>query len=194
MHKQPLVLSILFATISFCCAFIMAFPLFHSLLETSICPWYALEFFLRSLLLLLVCILAGILAHTKKLPLYLAVGIGSIFCVATLLGSLFSSYCNANTLNLFSAINRFYKLLCAVWILFISIPVLFQHKPFSRLIYSAVLVFSLSLIAEFSIPLFEPIHFGWFSEIAAIFLVLILGVVLWTSIIEQYRTSIQLTE
>ncbi|MDO4294705.1 MAG: GHKL domain-containing protein [bacterium] len=194
MHGQKIWLPSLFCAICLCSACILIFPLFHFFMDTGVQPWYTAEFFLRAFLLLLVSLLTGILTNTAARWLKLSMALSALACIATLLASLFAPYYSAEVLKGFSFISRCHKLFTALWILFLTLRQSYRKNAnYPKLIFAASLIFSLSLLGELLLPLFDPIRFGWFSEISAVFFVFVLGIALWSNITSQYRKNVLMT-
>lgn len=155
-------------------------PALHQLITTGIVPWYNLEIFCRytiyGLSLLLVLNLCGSQNRALKTASYAA----ALFPFLALMVSLLAPHLSYSQMLLFSRTAGAYKVICALWLLG---TVLFsktdqESETDHTILLIGICIFASSLAADRLYPSFEPIRFGWFSEIAGFLFVLLLSFLL----------------
>lgn len=77
-----------------------------------------------------------------------------------------------------SDVLNLYKILMALAFLIYATAAALQENVRHKSLLSGISIFSASLIADRIWPLFEPVYFGWFPEIAGACFILILGAIL----------------
>lgn len=155
-------------------------PAFHQLVTTGIVPWYNLEIFCRyaiyGLSLLLVLDLCGRQSRALKAASYAA----ALFPFLALAVSLLAPGLSYRQMLLFSSAAGVYKVICALWLLGTAFFSRTEQEPEGdrTILLVGICIFASSLAADRLYPAFEPIRFGWFSEIAGFLFVLLLSFLL----------------
>lgn len=155
-------------------------PALHQLITTGIVPWYNLEIFCRytiyGLSLLLVLNLCGSQNRALKIASYAA----ALFPFLALMVSLMAPHLSYSQMLLFSRIAGAYKVICALWLLGTVFFSDTEQEPETdhTILLIGICIFASSLAADRLYPSFEPIRFGWFSEIAGFLFVLLLSFLL----------------
>lgn len=93
-----------------------------------------------------------------------------------------------------SAVLNLYKAITAVIFLLYAITAAFHENTGRKSLLAGISVFSAALIADLIWPLFEPVYFGWFPEIAGACFILILGALLLTEAQQLKRHQLQLEQ
>ncbi|NLB91086.1 MAG: GHKL domain-containing protein [Clostridiales bacterium] len=78
------------------------------------------------------------------------------------------------------------------FLFFSSVYYFYQKKYSSTLMLVSTIVLATSLVVDRVFPLFEPIYFGWFSEIAGAVSIFIIGLIMAKEVVKQYRNRLQL--
>lgn len=148
--------------------------------------FYTLEFFSFCAMLLLVILILDRL--TGMAPLwaksFAALGIFACTC-ALVMPQIMGS--NFHVMVAYSRLIGLYTWLCAVYLTGGAVLGVCRGKTGSPLILMGVVVFDVALVMDRIFPLFEPIRFGWFIEIAGGVLVACIGTALATDIASQLR-------
>ena len=179
--------SFLFSLLCLSVAVSISSPVLHSLSATSVWPWYGVETFCRyagfGLALLLVnrlCHLKGRLSHISAA---IACGFPPLMFVVYSAASLLSY----RQMAVISILASLYKWFCALWILGTSLLSSRQQERGGFLLACGTVILAVSLAANRLFPMFEPIRFGWFSELAWFFFLLVLAARLWMDTADAYR-------
>jgi signal transduction histidine kinase len=154
--------------------------------------WYGFENFCFVALLLLVSLLLRRLSGDSGLVGKLFLGFGGFICACTLARALLPG----GELQLYvyySSLIGIYKWMVAV---FLTVGAIRVSRNAGRLRTAAILmgivVFDVALIMDRMLPLFEPIRFGWFLELAAGALVVSFGVMIGQDLLATYREKSEL--
>jgi hypothetical protein len=92
-----------------------------------------------------------------------------------------------NMMTTYSRIIELYSWVCAVYLTVIAAHGVICGKTHSKIMLCAMMVFNAALIMDIALPIFEPIRFGWYTEVAGGFVVLMIGVVMTADIAGQFR-------
>ena len=90
-------------------------------------------------------------------------------------------------MNIYTVLIDLYIWASALYLTLCAVLSLCKGAAHSRLILFALLVFDAALLADWLFPMFEPIYFGWFPEIAGGVLVLCIGITLANEIAGQIQ-------
>lgn len=93
-----------------------------------------------------------------------------------------------------SAVLNIYKAVIAVVFLIYAVTAAFREDIGRKSLLAGISVFSASLIADLVWPLFEPVYFGWFPEIAGACFILILGALLLVEAQQLKRQQLHLEQ
>lgn len=171
-------------------------PALHQLTATGIVPWYSLEIFCRyaiyGLSLILVLDLCGRQHRALKAASYAA----ALFPFLALAVSLLAPRLSYRQMLLFSHSAGAYKVLCALWLLGTSFFSKTDQEPEGdrTILLVGICIFASSLVADRLYPSFEPIRFGWFSEIAGFLFVLLLSFLLLRDSARFYKRQFILAQ
>lgn len=171
-------------------------PALHQLTATGIVPWYSLEIFCRyaiyGLSLILVLDLCGRQYRALKAASYAA----ALFPFLALAVSLLAPRLSCRQMVLFSHTAGTYKVLCALWLLGTAFFSKTKQEPERdrTILLIGICIFASSLAADRLYPLFEPIRFGWFSEIAGFLFVLLLSFLLLRDSARFYKRQFILAQ
>jgi hypothetical protein len=94
---------------------------------------------------------------------------------------------NLNMMITYSRLIEWYSRVCAIYLTVIAAHGAILGKTHGKVMITAMMVFNAALVMDIALPVFEPIIFGWFTEIAGGFVVLTTGVVMTADIARQYR-------
>lgn len=171
-------------------------PALHQLTATGIVPWYGLEIFCRyaiyGLSLILVLDLCGRQHRALKAASYAA----ALFPFLALAVSLLAPRLSYRQMLLFSHTAGAYKVLCALWLLGTAFFSKTEQEPKEdrTILLAGICIFASSLAADRLYPSFEPIRFGWFSEIAGFLFVLLLSFLLLRDSARFYKRQFILAQ
>lgn len=171
-------------------------PALHQLTATGIVPWYNLEIFCRyaiyGLSLILVLDLCGRQHRAIKAASYAA----ALFPFLALAVSLLAPRLSYRQMLLFSHTAGAYKVLCALWLLGTAFFSKIEQEPEEdhAILLAGICIFASSLVADRLYSSFEPIRFGWFSEIAGFLFVLLLSFLLLRDSARFYKRQFILAE
>lgn len=117
-------------------------------------------------------------------------GIFAAFGVFTCAVALAFPLMMGDSLKLMTAYSRLiglYTWVCAAYLTVGAVWALYRGKAHSRFMLAGIAVFDTALVMDRIYPLFEPIRFGWFTEISGGVLVLCIGVAMAKEIAGQLR-------
>lgn len=185
---------LLFALLCLCLIGSVGYPVLHRLFRLEIQPWYAFEIAAGyAVYLLFVLLINSLCGVSKKISLS-CVMVGGLFCVAAFVASMTAPLLSAQVMHGFSLCTSVYKLLCSAWMLSVAAVGVFRSRVYSPGLLAASGVFACALLADRLFPLFEPIFFGWFTELAGIFMLAVLGCILLVDTISAQRRQLALEQ
>lgn len=164
-------------------------PVLHSLMATAIQPLYGLETFCRYTFYWLTLLLISKLCQVRPRIFRIAVILGGLFPFIAWIVYLLAPSLTYGQMGLFSCCASAYKLFCSLWMLFCTLKQFYKRQPGSLLLSCAVLIQAVSLAMDRILPLFEPIRFGWFSEISGLLFLILLAFRIWYETAQTYRTQ-----
>ncbi len=145
---------------------------------------YRMETFSYCAMLLLVLWIQDDLAGTERRWTSIFAAFGVFTCAVAIAAPLLMG----SSLNLMMAYSRLiglYTWVCAAYLTLGAVWSLYQGKTHGRLILTGMMVFDAALVMDRLFPLFEPIRFGWFAELAGGVLVLCIGIAMAREIAER---------
>lgn len=92
----------------------------------------------------------------------------------------------------FSALLSAYKWFTALWLVAVGIWAFAEKREYAGAMTVGSCIFAFTLVMERLLPIHEPVLFGWFVEIAAGILVVLVAGILWYDTVSLYKESIQL--
>ena len=177
---------LLFALLCICFMGYTSHSLLHTILATTVNPWYPLEILCFYTMLFLVILLQNsILSVSRKIALLSGV-ISGIVTVLILILILMITCFHVRAGELLSVLASLLKYGTAFYLLSMAIftSIKAKHCPRTLVI---TLIFAVSLLADRLMPLYEPIIGGWFVEVGGTILVFGLAVVLWKDLAYAYN-------
>lgn len=172
--------SFLYSSLCFAFVFYISHPIVKSLFKSGLL-FNHLEPFAFSLILLLVVIIQNHVISIGKTLSIASTVVCSAFC---LFSFFFPIFMNGQLLimKIYSKAVGFYTVACAVYMISLTILGIIKGKSFMSFMLIGTSVFGTSLAFDRIFPLFEPIYFGWFTEIGTCLLVLFIGISLASEI------------
>ena len=185
---------LLFALLCLCLIGSAGYPVLHRLFRLEIQPWYALEMTAGYAVYLLFVLLINSLCGIPKKGSLSCVVVGGLFCATAFAASMTAPLLSAQVIHGFSFCTTAYKLLCSIWMLSVAVVGVFRSRVYAPGLLAASGVFACALLADRMFPLFEPIFFGWFTELAGIFMLVVLGCILLMDMICAQRRQLALEQ
>ena len=119
------------------------------------------------------------------------VGFGVVVCACSLLRTALPSGV-PGLLAGYSLLLDFYMWAAAVFLTVSVLRSVGKDTQYGVTIISGILVYDSALVMDRLLPMFEPIRFGWFTEIGGFAIVLTLGIVVGQETLRQYRDKLAL--
>jgi hypothetical protein len=184
--SRPLSISPLYYT-GLCVCYILytCYPIVKTLFPGGI-AWYTVENFAYCAMFLFIMLISRGLTEASKKWFRFA-GTFAVFVCSWAALMPFLAGDNLNMMVTYSRIIEWYSWVCAIYLTVIAVHGVFLGKTQSKVMLTAMMVFNAAIIMSVITPIFEPIRFGWFTEIAGGFIVLMLGVVMTGEIAGQFR-------
>jgi hypothetical protein len=184
------ILRLLYAALCLCFALYVCYPVFKTL-HTSGISWYTLEkLSFNAMLLFTVLIQSRITGFPERLTkIFTAAGIficALAFIVPQVMGD------SLDLMMAYSFLLTAYSWITALFLLVSAAYGVYNNSVYSRILFAGSVVFAVSLVMHRGLPLFEPILFGWFSEISSAIFVLFIGVAMAEEVAKQFRLRLQL--
>lgn len=178
---------LLFALLCLCSIGSVGYPAVHRLFSFGVQPWYALEIAADYAMFLLFVLLVNSLCDIPPKITAVVASVGGFFCVLAFGVSMASAFLSYPHILAFSNCTAVYKIICAVWILSVAAAAVLRKTAYSGALLTGSGVFACALLADRIFPLFEPIHFGWFTELAEIWMLAVVGYILCADMITAER-------
>ena len=184
------ILPLYYAALCLCFSIYICYPAVKTIWAVG-SWWYALESPAYPIILLLVMLIQNRISDAPRFPASLMTAFGIFACVWSLAvpfvlsGSLFLMMAH-------SAVLTVYTWAAALYLLVTSVFGAHRNAVHSRVMLAGAVVFGTACVTDRLLPLFEPIRFGWFSEISGGFYVILIGIVLAMEIAGQFRLRMQL--
>ena len=157
-------------------------------------PLYALENLSFCAMLVLAMLLQRRLCNMKDKWSRYFILFGLIICVLSIVLPAFSWGSSYNLMMGYSTLISVYQWVAAAFLTFTSIRAVITGTVHSKALLCGILVFVCALVMDRILPLFEPILFGWFIELASFALVLCIGIVTGLEVATQLRDNAILKE
>lgn len=170
----------------------VCYPIVLTLIRSS-STGYVLEHFCFTAMLLTVMFLQRGICNIKSKWTSGFIGFGVFMCVLALLSNMLITG-NLLLMTVYSYMIAAYKYTTAAYLTITAGIAIYKRAWASRVMLTGLLVFDCALLMDRIIPVFEPIRFGWLIELAGLFLILSIGVVMAFSVAEQYRERIKAEE
>jgi hypothetical protein len=160
--------------------------------------WYGFENLCFVMMFFCVCLLLRRLVGRKGLVSGRAGGIFLGFCAFVCVCAILRAIFPSDDLRLmvaYSYLIGFYKWAVAVFLALGAVQTVSKAgSPHAKTILFGIIVFDCALLMDRLLPLFEPVVFGWFTEIAGFAIVATLGVVMGQMLARQYRDKLALED
>jgi len=170
------------------------YPIFHTFFATSIQPWYTIESFCYFAFIYNIVRLHGIICSTHSKVWNLFHGMSVSMCIISLLYPSLIIKDNLGYMHAYSFIIEMYKYSVVIYLIISSFIASKKGNISARALLAGFLVFGYSLLADRMLPMFEPIRFGWFTEIAGFTMICIIGGIICTDSINTYKQNAILRE
>ena len=181
---------LLFGAICFCFTGYVCYPVVKTIFRSGMW-WYGFENFCFCAMLLLVIMLQRVISDDhRKLSLEIA-GIGVLVCACSLLRAFLPSV-GLSLIAGYSLMIGLYKWAVAFYLTSSIIRSPGQNIVYGYTLLAGIVVFDCAMVMDRLFPLFEPIRFGWFSEIGGFAIVLTLAAVVGQEALRHYREKLAL--
>lgn len=178
-------LSFLYGALCLCFAVYASHPAVRTLLPGGM-GFYAVEGLSYSLMLLLVVLIGDHLFRRGGPTAALVCAFGVFMCVF----ALFAALLPGDSLRLMLAFSRLYGVylvVCAAYVTFLAARAVWFGAAHFGFMLAGLVAFDASLLMDRLLPMFEPVRFGWFPELAGALLVALTGVVLSSEVAHELR-------
>jgi hypothetical protein len=181
---------LLFGAVCLCFAGYACYPLVKSVFRSGLL-WYVIENFCFCAMLLLAMLLQRNITCDKSKFSTVFIATGASVCACSLLRTVLPSGV-PGLLAGYSLLLDFYVWAAAFFLTVSILHSVVKNIQYSATIVSGILVYDCALVMDRLLPLFEPIRFGWFTEIGGFAIVLTLGIVMGQEALRQYRDKLAL--
>jgi len=170
-----------------------SYPIVHTLVN-GYYPFYALENFSFCAMLVTVILLTRKICGQKGKFSRIFILFGGLVCLASLVLPFMLTTGNLQMMLAYSKLISAYEWITAGFITFTAIRAVLKDAVHSKTLLCGIMVFDCALVIDRFLPLYEPIVFGWFGELASFVLVLSIGTVISKEVALQYRNVVVLEE
>jgi len=183
--NSPGILPLHYAALCLCFVIYTSYPIVKTLWHGSIF-WYTIENFAYCAMFLFIIQITRRLtgANEKWSRPFEAY---ALFMCCWALTMPFIMGDSLNAMMFYSRLIEWYSWVCAIYLTISTAYGVFKNRAHSKSMLVAIMVFNAAFVMQIIMPRFEPILFGWYTEIAGAFVVLMVGAVLTTDIAGQYR-------
>jgi uncharacterized protein YhhL (DUF1145 family) len=183
--NKPSISPLYYTGLCVCYILYTCYPVVKTLFPGGM-AWYTVENFAYCAMFLFIMLISRGLTEASKKWFRFAGTFAVFVCSWAILMPLLAGD-NLNMMVTYSRIIEWYSWVCAIYLTVIAAHGVFLGKTQSKVMLTAMMVFNAAIIMNITMPVFEPIRFGWFTEIAGGFIVLMLGVVMSGDIAGQFR-------
>ena len=184
-NRQAGISPIYYTGLCFCFVLYTCYPIVKTLFPGGM-AWYTVENFAYCLMFLFIMLISRGLTEASRRWFRFAGTFAVFVCSWSVLMPVMAGD-NLNMMVTYSRIIEWYSWVCAIYLTAVAAHGAFHGKTHSKTLLTAMMVFNAALIMNIIVPIFEPIRFGWFTEIAGGFVVLMIGVVMTAEIARQFR-------
>lgn len=181
---------LLFGLLCLCFIGYTCYPVVRTIMRGGT-GWYGFENICFALMLLLTMLLQRTITGEKSKFGKAFVIIGLVACAAYAI-RFFLPLNSLRVLAVYSLLTGAYKWMAALFLTVSMVRSAGKSIRYGFTMLTGVLVFDCALVMDRLLPLYEPILFGWFSEIAGFFIVLTLCIVMGQETVQQYRDKLAL--
>lgn len=176
-----------YAALCFCFILYTGYPIIKTL-GFGWTGWYIIENFAFCTMLILVMLIQHRLTGmTGRLWKFFLVYAGLV-CYCALTAPLWVNG-GLNLMLFYSQFIELYYWVCAIYLTTSAVYGVVQGRFYGKIMLAGNIVFDVALIMSRILPIYEPIRFGWFTELAGAVMVMFTGIVLARDIVERYRLS-----
>lgn len=171
-------------------------PPVHQLMTTGIVPFYNLELMSRYAVYGAAVLLVNHLYGRRSGGRIAVSASAAAFPLVSLGISLAAPVLNLKGMLLFSQAAGIYKGACALWIIYTAYLISRKKESGANhlILLTGACVFASSLAADRLLPSFEPIRFGWYSDIAGLIFVLLISFLMFQDSLRIYRERLLLEQ
>ncbi|MDR2570555.1 MAG: GHKL domain-containing protein [Oscillospiraceae bacterium] len=183
-------LPLLYTSLCACFSIYVAYPIVKTLWHGGL-TWYTLETLAYPAMLLLAAMIQSRIVGFYEKGRIMITALGIFVCTFALI----SAFIMSDSLALmftYSDILHVYTWICALFLLVNAAYSIYMKSHYGTIILTAAIVFATSLVMDRLFPLFEPITFGWFSEISGAVFVISIGLVMAKEIAGQFYKRLAL--
>jgi len=184
-EKDSDVLPLYFTLLCVCFVLYTCYPIVKTLISGSL-VWYTIENFAYCAMFLFIMLICKRYTDANEKWFRVMECFAVFVCCWSLLMPFLASG-NLHMLTTYSRLIEWYSWLCALYLTISAAYGLFRGRIFSKAMPIAIIVFDASLVMTIIFSQFEPILFGWFTEMAGAFVVLTIGIILTNDVAGQYR-------
>jgi len=174
-----------YAALCACFVLYTCYPIVKTLAPSGM-GWYPVENFAYCAMLLLVILIQRRLTDSDD-RWFIPFGAFAVFVCSW---SLSVPFLMGDSLNLMMAYSRLiglYAWAAALYLTVSAVWAVYRDAVYSKIMLAGVTVFDAALMMDRLLPMFEPMRFGWFTELAGGLLVLAVGLVMAADVARQYR-------
>jgi len=182
--------TLLFGMICLCFVGYTCYPLVKSIIRGGLW-WYGIENFCFCAMLLLVMLLQRTITGDKSKFLKIFIAFGTLVCALSLARVILPSGV-PRLLAAYSLLLDIYIWSAAFFLTVNMIRSAGKNTQYGATMLAGILFFDCALVMDRLLPLFEPIHFGWFTEIGGFAIVVTLGIVMVQEALRHYRDKLAL--
>jgi len=181
---------LLFGAVCLCFAGFVCYPLVKTVFRGGLW-WYGIENFCFCAMLLLTMLLQRAISADKSKLSKVFIIFGVLVCACSLLRAALPSGV-PRLLAGYSLLLDFYMWAAAFFLTVSMIRSVGKNIQYGVTVLAGILVFDCALVMDRLLPLFEPVRFGWFTELGGFAIVLTLGIVMGQEALRQYRDKLAL--
>lgn len=190
--KEKRRLSLLFASFAISFTVYACYPILHAF-GTGM--WsYMLEDFFFYLMLLFIAALQTYLCGIRGRLRAATMAVCGIVCLLSVIIPAFFLKDSLAAMLQYSDLIGLYKFALFGWLISTSFLAFREQKEHVLIFLTGLCVFAIALLSNIAAPMFEPVLFGWQTEIAAFLLVMLLAFSLWADIANMYAERYTLAE
>lgn len=190
--KEKRRLSLLFASFAISFTIYACYPLLH-MFGTGM--WaYTLEDFFFYLMLLFIAALQTYLCGIRGRLRAAIMAVCGTVCLLSVIVPAFFLNDSLTAMLQYSDLIGLYKFALFGWMISTSFLAFRQQKEHILIFLTGLCVFAVALLSNIAAPMFEPVLFGWQTEIAAFLMVVLLAFSLWKDMANMYAKHYTLAE
>jgi len=179
-----------YAALCLCFALYICYPVVKTL-WTFGSGWYAFENIAYPAMLLFVALIQNRVFGISDFTARMMTALGIFVCVWSFAVPLVLRS-SLNLMMAHSFIMTVYTWIAAAYMLVSSVYGARKNAENARPLLVGAVVFGAALLMDRIFPLFEPIRFGWFSEISGACYVMMIGAIMANDVAGQFRLRLQL--